>query len=214
MKSFVITIESIEKSVQAANRCIKTGKKYGFEIEKFKATTPADNPIEIIHKLGISPQGFAEKYSRRENCIAAFLSHYYLWKKAVDTNENIIIFEHDAIITGSLPENLKFNKVITFSKPSYGKFNTPMKIGVDGLVQKQYFGGAHGYIVSPEGAKILIEKSKIEAAPTDVFLNLDLFPWLEELYPWICIASDSFTTIQKEAGCLAKHRYDETYEII
>jgi len=214
MKSFVITIESIEKSVQAANRCIKTGKKYGFEIEKFKATTPADNPIEIIHKLGISPQGFAEKYSRRENCIAAFLSHYYLWKKAVDTNENIIIFEHDAIITGSLPENFKFNKVITFSKPSYGKFNTPIKIGVDGLVQKQYFGGAHGYIVSPEGAKILIEKSKIEAAPTDVFLNLDLFPWLEELYPWICIASDSFTTIQKEAGCLAKHRYDETYEII
>ena len=214
MKSFVITIESIEKSVQAANRCIKTGKKYGFEIEKFKATTPADNPIEIIHKLGISPQGFVEKYSRRENCIAAFLSHYYLWKKAVDTNENIIIFEHDAIITGSLPENFKFNKVITFSKPSYGKFNTPMKIGVDGLVQKQYFGGAHGYIVSPEGAKILIEKSKIEAAPTDVFLNLDLFPWLEELYPWICIASDSFTTIQKEAGCLAKHRYDETYEII
>jgi|TARA_B100001094_G_C18050753_1_gene729890 GR25 family glycosyltransferase involved in LPS biosynthesis len=214
MKSFVITIESIEKSVQAANRCIKTGKKYGFEIEKFKATTPADNPIEIIHKLGISPQGFAEKYSRRENCIAAFLSHYYLWKKAVDTNENIIIFEHDAIITGSLPENFKFNKVITFSKPSYGKFNTPIKIGVDGLVQKQYFGGAHGYIVSPEGAKILIEKSKIEAAPTDVFLNLNLFPWLEELYPWICIASDSFTTIQKEAGCLAKHRYDETYEII
>jgi len=214
MKAFVITIESIEKSIQAANRCIKSGKKYGFEIEKFKATTPEDKPIEVIHKLGISPHGFVEKYSRVENCIAAFLSHYYLWKKAVDTNENIIIFEHDAIVTGSLPPDFKFNKVITFSKPSYGKFNTPMKIGVDGLVQKQYFGGAHGYIVSPEGAKILIEKAKIEAAPTDVFLNLNLFPWLEELYPWICMASDSFTTIQKEAGCLAKHRYDETYEII
>ena len=69
MKSFVITIESLEKSVQAANRCIKSGKKYGFEIERFKATTPTDNPIELIHKLGISPHGFAEKYSRVENCI-------------------------------------------------------------------------------------------------------------------------------------------------
>lgn len=214
MKAFVITIESIEKSVQAANRCIKSGKKYGFEIEKFKAITPSDRPIELIHKLGISPHGFVEKYSRLDNTVAAFLSHYNLWKKAVDTNEDIAIFEHDAVVTGSLPTDFKFNKVITFSKPSYGKFNTPMKIGVDGLVQKQYFGGAHGYIVSPKGAKELMEKAKIEAAPTDVFLNLNLFPWLEELYPWICIASDSFTTIQKEAGCLAKHRYDETYEII
>jgi hypothetical protein len=43
---------------------------------------------------------------------------------------------------------------------------------------------------------------------------MDIFPWLEEYYPWPVEVKDSFTTIQKTEGCLAKHGYNETYEII
>ena len=51
------------------------------------------------------------------------------------------------------------------------------------------------------------------AAPTDVYLNLDNFSFLEELYPWTHEAQDYFTTIQNELGCQAKHNYREGYEI-
>ena len=45
-------------------------------------------------------------------------------------------------------------------------------------------------------------------------LNKNNFPWLQECYPWPVEADDSFTTIQKTEGCLAKHNYGESYEII
>ena len=110
--------------------------------------------------------------------------------------------------------NMVFDKVINMAKPSYGNYNTPTTLGVQPLVHKPYFGGAHAYIVSPDGAKLLIEKAKTDAGPTDVFLNVHNFPWLQEYYPWIAEAKDSFTTIQKEKGCLAKHNYNENYEIL
>ena len=53
----------------------------------------------------------------------------------------------------------------------------------------------------------------IDAAPADVFINLNNFSWLQEYYPWVCMAVDSFTTIQKEDGILAKHNYKDGYEI-
>ena len=134
--------------------------------------------------------------------------------QSVKENEVIVIFEHDAIVTGEVPVNENFDGCMTFSKPSYGRFNTPIKLGVDGLVQKKYFGGAHGYMVNPEGAKKIISKAKTCGAPTDVFLNVDNFSFLQEYYPWVCMAADSFTTIQKEAGVQAKHNYGETYRII
>lgn len=214
MKAFVITIQDNERSVEAAVRCIKSAEKYGLHVEHHWATTPKDNPHLLLHTKGIQPSFFHERYSRPDNCMAAFLSHHALWEKSVKDNETIVIFEHDAILTGEVPVNQNFKGCMTFSKPSYGKFNTPIKLGVDGLVQKKYFGGAHGYMINPAGAKKIIAKAKTHGGPTDIFLNIDNFPFLEEYYPWVCMAADNFSTIQKEAGIQAKHNYNETYRII
>jgi len=67
--------------------------------------------------------------------------------------------------------------------------------------------------VKPDGAKLLIEQAKKAARPTDVFLNTQAFPWLQEYYPWPAEARDSFTTIQNKNGCYAKHSYGETYRV-
>ena len=69
-------------------------------------------------------------------------------------------------------------------------------------------------MLNPIGAKLLMKEAQRFARPTDVFLNINSFPWLQEYYPWIAEARDSFTTIQKEKGCLAKHNYNENYEIL
>src|SRR6056300_697784 len=176
MKAFVITIMDNPKSVQAAMRCMKSAERYDLHVEHHAATTPKDNPHLILHTKGIQPSFFHERYSRPDNCMAAFLSHHSLWEMSVKEKETIVIFEHDAILTGEVPVN--------------EKFNTPMKLGVDGLVQKKYFGGAHGYMVNPEGAEKLIKKAKTHGGPTDVFLHVDNFPFLEEYYPWVCLAAD------------------------
>tara|TARA_R110002072_G_scaffold186997_2_gene343793 strand:+ start:199 stop:849 length:651 start_codon:yes stop_codon:yes gene_type:complete len=214
-KAYVITILDNERSVQVAERCIKSGKKHGLEIEKWKATTPKDNPLKIMKEYGINPQAFDEVYSRTENCMAAFLSHYSLWKHSLDNKMEVIIFEHDAVVVDTIPDIRGYQGCITFGKPSYGKYNTPRLLGVQELQHKKYFGGAHAYQVSWKAARVLVNKAKTEAAPTDVYLHLDRFRFLQEYYPWPVEARDSFSTIQVERGCLAKHKYNkETYDII
>ena len=91
----------------------------------------------------------------------------------------------------------------------------PVSLSTCALISnsKPYFPGAHAYRVNKTGADLLINGIK-NAKPTDVYLNKHLFPWLEEYHPWPVACKDSFTTIQKEAGCLAKHNWNENYEII
>jgi GR25 family glycosyltransferase involved in LPS biosynthesis len=214
MKSHVITIRNNKLSEQAAERCIRSMPE--FNVKTFDAVTPESKPLEILKIESIPVSAFQEKYSYLESCVAAFLSHYSLWKQCAADKEEFQIFEHDAVRVGELPEFINYDRVISLGKPSYGNFNTPRTLGTNPLCSKRYFPGAHAYRLKPAGAKELIERAKVDGGPTDVFLHLDKFPWLQEYYPWPVIAKDSFTTIQKTEGCLAKHNYHDGvgYEIV
>jgi GR25 family glycosyltransferase involved in LPS biosynthesis len=215
MKNYVITIMDNDKSVDAADRCIYSGWAVGnLDIEKWKATTPEDDLYKIIKDEKINAVAMNEVYSRTLNCIAAFLSHYSLWKLSVESKEEVTIFEHDAVCTNNIPTIMNYNGVISLGAPSYGKFNTPRGFGVVPLTSKPYFPGAHAYRVKPAAAQMLIDQARMEARPTDVFLNINTFPFLQEFYPWPVEARDSFTTIQSERGCYAKHNFNDNYEIV
>lgn len=215
MKAYVITILDNQKSVEAANRCIKSAESQaGIEVEKWKATTPANMPERIALKENIPNTNFINKYSRYHNCLAAFISHYSLWKECVKIQEPILILEHDAVFVNDIPEFLDFQGCLSLGHPSYGKFNTPMTLGVSHLSSKAYLPGAHAYIIKPWAAATFIEKAKQDARPTDVFISLSNFPFLEEYYPWPVKALDTFSTIQQQTGCLAKHTYHDSYEIV
>ena len=213
MKYFVITIMDNDKSVEVAERCIESGKKYGHTIEMFPAITPKDNPLSLLKQENISALGFEEVYSRNLNCISAFLSHYSLWKMCIEMHTPVCIFEHDAVLTDTIPDK-PFRHVINYGYPSYGKYVHPRHLGVGPLTTKRYFPGAHAYGVSPMGAKLLVDQAKVYARPTDVYLHLDTFPTLQEHYPFCAKAVDSFTTIQNQNGCIAKHNYNDDYEIL
>lgn len=213
MKSFVITIMDNEKSVKAADRCIASAKKYGLEVEKFQAITPADDPVAIAESKKISLKLFKEPYSRFYNCVSAFLSHYSLWEQCLKDNERYIIFEHDAIVTNNINTSVNSRGCINIGKPSYGGYRNPGILGVGPLRSKAYFPGAHAYILEPFAARFLIERARLFAKPTDLFLSLESFPFLQEMYPWPAEAKDSFSTIQKKLGCLSKHNYGEEYVI-
>jgi len=214
MKAYVITIMDNPESVRVADRCIKSAAKYGIQVEKFPAFTPDKEPIEHAHKKNIPTAAFEEIYSRYENCISAFLSHFTLWEKCVQDNEQYMILEHDAYFVDQPNIFMQFDKAINIGQPSYGKVRQPMRLGVNPLTSKQYFPGAHAYMVKPAGAEAFIQRARFDAAPTDVFLHKGRFPWLQEYYPWPVQARDTFTTIQKVDGCWAKHGFNNEYKII
>ena len=212
MKSFVIKIKSEPKSVAIAQRCINSMPQ--FDVQMFDAITPKDDPLKMAKEKGIPLQLFNEGYSRIENCVSAFLSHHTLWEMCYRDQEEYQIFEHDAVCVNNIPQFIPYEGCISLGAPSYGKFKTPENIGVNPLTSKPYFPGAHAYRLKPIGAKTLIGRAKKDARPTDVYLNRDYFPWLQEYYPWPVVVKESFTTIQKLEGCVAKHGYKGGYEIL
>lgn len=212
MKSFVITIFDLPESVAAAKRCIASMPEYN--VQMWEAYTPKDKPIEIFADRGWYEGRFYDQYSNPENCMAAFLSHHAIWTWCHGNQEEVQIFEHDAIATGDIPEFISHNGCISLGRPSYGRFNTPSVLGPSPLVSKHYFPGAHAYRLKPAAAKKLLDHAELAPMPTDLFLNNKTFPWLQEFFPWPVEAKDNFTTIQKVAGCTAKHNYNETYAVI
>lgn len=215
MKSYVITITDNEKSVAAANRCIASAKKFGIDTQIHDAITPQKGAVGIAHKKEVPINGFKERFSRFQNCLSAFLSHLSLWEKCIELNEPIIIFEHDAVVMDALPIHVNFDGLLSIGEPSYGQYGVGHILGVNKLFSKQYLPGAHAYMLKPKGARELVRCSKTgRARPTDVYLNNTYFPWIQEYYPWPVVAKDTFTTIQNEEGCIAKHNFNAAYEII
>lgn len=212
-KSFIITIKNLEESKTVAQRGIESGKKFGLDIQNFWATTPHADPFSQAKAEGIDASRFVEKYSRLENALSAFLSHYWLWKKCALDDVPYLIMEHDAVVVDNIP-NVEFEGLLSLGKPSYGRYNIPFLMGVNTLTSKTYLPGAHGYLLNRRGANAIVSAAKKHAKPTDVYLNKNDFPWIQEYYPWPIEAHDSFTTIQKVEGCLAKHNYSDDYKIL
>lgn len=218
MQAFVITIMNNKKSVESAQLCIQSAKKFDVKVEMFDAWTPDKDPEKFLINMNVPLYAFHsdKKFSRTDRCIAAFASHFSLWQKATKSHEPTLILEHDAIFVNSLPNENMMRGIINVGKPSYGKFKIP-PLGFHPLTSKPYLPGAHAYIVDKWGAHNLIERAKIDAGPTDVFIHSNRFTLpglLKEYYPWPVEARDKYTTIQHEGGCSAKHNWSDSYEII
>jgi hypothetical protein len=89
MRAFVIYVP-IPESEQCATRCVTSASKFGMKVELFRGITPQDYPIQMAEELGVPLNKFQEKYSRYENCVAAFLSHRRLWEFSVQNNEEVL----------------------------------------------------------------------------------------------------------------------------
>ena len=136
------------------------------------------------------------------------ISHMRCWQKAIDLDETIVVLEHDALFIDSfLPEDLTSEwkgGIIGLNDPrgatrrsqefhrkvsSYvGLQSVP---SIDDWDVPQGLAGNSAYMISPKGAKKLIDKVKeIGMWPNDALMCKQMFPWLQVVYPY-------YTTIQK-----------------
>jgi len=217
MKAYVIAIKDCEPSQKAAERCIKSAAVFSsIQVDPFHAVTPRDKPEAFLKSEGIPLAGFKGPYSRWDNVLSCFSSHYKLWKMCAEGKQDFLIFEHDAVVNNEI-KDVNFQGILSYGHPSYGEYKIPPYIGVNKLVSKEYLPGAHAYRIKPYAARVLIQEAKILAGPTDLFISNRRFPFIEEYYPWPVSALDTFTTVQKEKGCLSKHSYrknPDSYDIL
>lgn len=143
--------------------------------------------------------------------MACSMSHYLLWKKCVTIDSDMLILEHDAVFTRELP-GIDFTGAIQINDPQgggykgkehsknmkdrniSGVFPLTRKRPLDSLVPDG-FSGNSAYIVKPWAASDFIKAFKTFGVwPNDATICLQLFPWLEEYYPFITVVKQTIST--------------------
>ena len=136
--------------------------------------------------------------------IGCSMSHYSLWKKCVELNEPILILEHDSVFLRELPEYIEFYGICQINDPmgatrKGGQWSKQMSSrGTVGVHPKTWvttenvrhipdgLAGNSAYLIKPWAAQELIDKfHEIGVWPNDATMCQQLFPYLEEYYPFI-----------------------------
>ncbi len=146
--------------------------------------------------------------ANHSNRVACMVSHMRCWKKAIDLNETIVVLEHDALFVKKFkPKDLTDQwkgGIIGLNDPRgatrrSGMFHEKVSssVGVqpvptiDDMDVPQGLAGNSAYMISPKGAKKLLDKVReVGMWPNDALMNKQFFPWLEVVYPY-------YTTIQR-----------------
>jgi hypothetical protein len=135
--------------------------------------------------------------------IGCSMSHYLLWNKCVRLNEPILILEHDAVFLRPLPD-FDFKGICQINDPTGATprgawwANEMKKRGGEGAFEKTWvrkpherdipdgLAGNSAYVIKPWAAQELIDKyQELGVWPNDATMCKQLFPYLEEYYPFI-----------------------------
>ena len=171
-------------------------------------------PITGLHQFPYtSATGSLANLSSKKGCS---MSHYLLWERCVRLDEPILILEHDAVFISAMPTNPEFNGICMINDPmgatpraqwwrqqmvrrgGYGAFEKtwirkPNERNIpDGLA------GNSAYMIKPWAAQELIDKyHELGVWPNDATMCKQVFPYLEEYYPFITKVNQTQSTSVK-----------------
>jgi GR25 family glycosyltransferase involved in LPS biosynthesis len=165
VKSYVIA----HTSSRVIDDCVQSLERHGWPYEIFPAVdgntiSPAD-----WNCIGVQMSD-AGKMSRRPGAQGCWHSHFALWQRCVESNQPIVILEHDAIITAPWPDHIDIDtQLIKLYTTAECKINPAF-----GTWSK----GAHAYSVTPAQAKTLITHAQTHGAQAvDKHLGDAVLPW-------------------------------------
>jgi GR25 family glycosyltransferase involved in LPS biosynthesis len=142
--------------------------------------------------------------------IGCSMSHYLLWRRCTSLDEPILILEHDAVFIRELPD-FEFKGICQINDPKGGgrngrRLSEQMKRkGVVGVQPKTSntndpripdgLAGNSAYVIKPFAAQELINKyHELGVWPNDATMCIQLFPYLEEYYPFITRVEQEIST--------------------
>lgn len=194
-KAFVITLLESSFSKNLSEQCINAAEKFGIEARVWPAINglhadryfKEENITRLLHK----------KIRALTGVQGCFLSHYFLWKHCIGTNEPICILEHDGYFIRELPYDIEDHFIDVVNLDPYPQYDSNYNDLVDaslvepinyftptttkgGGPQKKakagtYIGGAYGYCLKPEGAKKLVDFAKnVGALPADKHMGQNI----------------------------------------
>jgi GR25 family glycosyltransferase involved in LPS biosynthesis len=190
MKNYIICLSQIPASLQTANNLKQQLEGYGVCVELFEGTYGNDavNMMEqegrVFHPWGIKgpncpadPNDKSVLKASTPGVKGCFYSHYRLWKKCVELNQPIIIWEDDIVLSRPFrPVRFHDVLVIALGHPtkSQGYINyLENPSGRPGA--KEYrqtsMPGCCGYAIKPHAAKKLIETYHQTFLPADNAIN-------------------------------------------
>ncbi len=138
--------------------------------------------------------------------IGCFMSHRMAWKQCVQANRPMLVLEDDFLLELDLAEVLRlaeanmqhFDLLKLQGLNLKQKFTVVKKCGDHQLVRHHHSPmGTTAYIIKPEIARLLLEKSRHFHAPIDDFLDHDWIHGLKilSLLPYLVKASGDPSTI-------------------
>jgi glycosyl transferase family 25 len=181
MKAFIIHLSKIESSLNTALEVKKKLDEYGIDNELFEGSY-GNEMTELFLKQGRvchphSFKGAASCYTEEERqglstsgVMGCFYSHYRLWKKCVELDEPIMVFEDDVLFVRPYTP-VDFDEVLITvfgnrrkSDKYWSYFENPQGEPKAKEYWQASMPGTPGYAIKPRAAKKLIDF--YDAGPT------------------------------------------------
>lgn len=171
MKAKIIRLPRNEWSCEVAQDCVEQASTFNLKVDFFDGVTGDEADI-IFERDNIKKWHGRIKHNTTgvKGCAC---SHYLLYKECVESNENYLILEHDGYMIRPLPSipNEGFDVLklddkdpyqVDYSqkvKKDYGEIiiDYPDYKGSSYAPFGPYFKGAYAYIITPIGAKKIID---------------------------------------------------------
>jgi len=185
IKSFIIHLSKIDNSLKTALSLKNQLEKFNMPVELFEGTYGNDavkifeKENRLYDKLGFQTLEEAEKYEHKSSypgVKGCFYSHYRLWKKCVEINEPIIIWEDDVVLIRPF-KPIIWNDVLILAlgfKEKAEPYFYLLEKNEDPRAIKYHdyhIPGTPGYAITPQAAKKLIDRYKNSYLPSDIAMN-------------------------------------------
>ena len=188
MKNFIICLSKIPASLETATNLKNQLEKFNADVTLFEGTYGNDavkmmeEEGRTVHHLGI--KGVIDPNNNNINKMMSpgvrgcFYSHYRLWKKCVELNEPITIWEDDIVLSRSY-HPIDWDDVLVLAlghqqkSPRYMHLlNDPTGNPRPEIYKQSSMPGCCGYAIKPHAAKKLLDIYNKTFLPADNAINV------------------------------------------
>lgn len=190
MKNFIICLSKIETSLKTATDLKEKLEEYGEDVELFEGIYGND-AVKImkeegrtLHPIGvkgyIDPDSLDGQKMQSPGVKGCFYSHYSLWKKCVELDKPIIIWEDDIVLSRPYePVEWEDILILALGHPTksdrFMHFLEEPKGDPEAAEYKlSSMPGCCGYAIKPHAAQILLDNYENTFLPADNAINRTL----------------------------------------